>query len=197
MFTGIIENLGKVTVLKKKSNSVILSIQIVGGEFAFKQGGSVAVNGACLTITDYNDGTFIVDVVKDTLKRTNLSTLRKSDFVNLEFPLKLGDRLHGHILEGHIDGTGRIISIIKSGMQTTVKIKIPNNLTKYVIKNGSIGIDGVSLTVKDIKGDIISTTLIPFTIKQTNFYKRRAGDMVNLEVDRMGKYIEKQLKKNI
>lgn len=197
MFTGIIENRGKVKDIRRKQNGVNLSIQTQRRNTTFKLGGSIAINGVCLTITDFSVDTFIVDVVKDTLTRTNLSMVRKNDSVNIELPLKVGDRLEGHILEGHIDGTGRIISIIKSGMQTMVKIKIPDEVIRYVIKNGSIGIDGVSLTVKDIKGIILSVTLIPFTVEQTNFKQRKVGDRVNIEVDRMGKYIEKYLKKNI
>jgi len=196
MFTGIIENRGKVKDIRRKQNGVNLSIQTQRRDTTFKLGGSIAINGVCLTITDFSADTFIVDVVKDTLTRTNLSMV-KNDSVNIELPLKVGDRLEGHILEGHIDGTGRIISIIKSGMQTIVKIKIPDEVIRYVIKNGSIGIDGVSLTVKDIKGIILSVTLIPFTVEQTNFKQRKVGDRVNIEVDRMGKYIEKYLKKNI
>ncbi len=197
MFTGIIENRGKVKDIRRKQNGVNLSIQTQRRNTTFKLGGSIAINGVCLTITDFSVDTFIVDVVKDTLTRTNLSMVRKNDSVNIELPLKVGDRLEGHILEGHIDGTGRIISIIKSGTQTIVKIKIPDEVIRYVIKNGSIGIDGVSLTVKDIKGIILSVTLIPFTVEQTNFKQRKVGDRVNIEVDRMGKYIEKYLKKNI
>ncbi|MBA7596653.1 Riboflavin synthase [subsurface metagenome] len=197
MFTGIIENRGKVKDIRRKQNGVNLSIQTQRRDTTFKLGGSIAINGVCLTITDFSVDTFIVDVVKDTLTRTNLSMVRKNDSVNIELPLKVGDRLEGHILEGHIDGTGRIISIIKSGTQTIVKIKIPDEVIRYVIKNGSIGIDGVSLTVKDIKGIILSVTLIPYTVEQTNFKQRKVGDRVNIEVDRMGKYIEKYLKKNI
>lgn len=197
MFTGIIENRGKVKDIRRKQNGVNLSIQTQRRDTTFKLGGSIAINGVCLTITDFSVDTFIVDVVRDTLTRTNLSMVRKNDSVNIELPLKVGDRLEGHILEGHIDGTGRIISIIKSGTQTIVKIKIPDEIIRYVIKNGSIGIDGVSLTVKDIKGIILSVTLIPFTVEQTNFKQRKVGDRVNIEVDRMGKYIEKYLKKNI
>ena len=154
MFTGIIKNIGTVEDIKRQRNGISLSVQIEKGNYLFKIGGSIAVNGACLTIIDFQDNCFSTDVVKDTLTRTNLSLLRKRDKVNIEFPLKLGDRLEGHILEGHIDGTGRIISLIKSGTQTTLNIKIPDALTRYVVTNGSIGIDGVSLTIKKIKGNI-------------------------------------------
>ncbi len=196
MFTGIIENLGIVKDIRRKLNGMSLSVEVKQSSNAFKIGGSVAVNGICLTITNSLDDTFTVDVVTDTLNRTNLSLLRKNDSVNIEFPLKVGDRLEGHILEGHTDGTGKIISIIKRGTQTTIKVRILHELIKYIIKNGSIGIDGVSLTVKDIRGSIASVTLIPFTVENTNFIFRNVGDVVNIEVDRIGKYIEKYLKKN-
>ncbi|MCK4234354.1 riboflavin synthase [candidate division WOR-3 bacterium] len=195
MFTGIIENLGIVKDIRRKLNGMSLSVEVKQSSNAFKIGGSVAVNGICLTITNSLDDTFTVDVVTDTLNRTNLSLLRKNDSVNIEFPLKVGDRLEGHILEGHTDGTGKIISIIKRGTQTTIKVRILHELIKYIIKNGSIGIDGVSLTVKDIRGSIASVTLIPFTVENTNFIFRNVGDVVNIEVDRIGKYIEKYIKK--
>ena len=196
MFTGIIENLGTVKDIRRKLNGMSLSVEAKQMSNTFKVGGSVAVNGTCLTIINFLNDTFTVDVVTDTLNRTNLSLLRKNDSVNIELPLKVGDRLEGHILEGHTDGTGKIISIIKRGTQTTIKVRIPHELIKYIIKNGSIGIDGVSLTVKDIRGSIASVTLIPFTVENTNFIFRNVGDVVNIEVDRMGKYIEKYLKKN-
>ena len=196
MFTGIIENLGTVKDIRRKLNGMSLSVEAKQMSNSFKVGGSVAVNGTCLTIINSLNDTFTVDVVTDTLNRTNLSLLRKNDSVNIELPLKVGDRLEGHILEGHTDGTGKIISIIKRGTQTTIKVRIPHELIKYIIKNGSIGIDGVSLTVKDIRGSIASVTLIPFTVENTNFIFRNVGDVVNIEVDRMGKYIEKYLKKN-
>jgi riboflavin synthase len=197
MFTGIIENKGRIKNIKSELNGVNLSIQTIGETTAFRIGGSVAVNGTCLTITNFCDDTFIVDVVRDTLIRTNLSMLRKNDVVNIEFPLKLGDTVEGHFMEGHVDGMGRIVSIRRSGTQIILKVKLPSNPNKYVIKNGSIGIDGISLTVKDIKGVVTTVSLIPFTIEQTNLSNRKPGDKVNIEVDRMAKYIEKHLKTNI
>jgi riboflavin synthase len=195
MFTGIIKNTGIIKEVKRSKNGLVLKIKINGIHPPFNKGSSVAVNGACLTITDFQKDSFFTSVVRDTLRITNLSLLKKGSIVNIEFPVKLSDSLEGHMLEGHIDGTGKIISFIKTGMQFNLRIKIPNSLTPYIVTNGSIGLDGVSLTIKNIKNNIISATLIPFTIEQTNFKHRKSGDEINIEVDRMGKYVENFLKK--
>lgn len=196
MFTGIVKNRGIVKKVKSIKKGAELIINLNGPHPLFTIGGSIAVNGACLTITDFQKDSFITSIVRDTLKITNLSHLKKGTIVNIEFPVKLSDSLEGHILEGHIDGTGRIVSLVKSGMQFNLKTKIPDSLTPYVIKNGSIGLDGVSLTIKNIKNNIVSTTLIPLTIEQTNFKHRKSGDEINVEVDRIAKYVEKFLRKS-
>lgn len=196
MFTGIIENTGIIKNILKKQNGINLLIETENNLVSqLKKGGSIAVNGVCLTVTDFSKTSFSVDVVKDTLSITTFSLLKRGEIINLELPLKLGDRLEGHILEGHIDGIGEILSIVKGGLQTNVKIKVPYRLSKYIVENGSVGIDGISLTVKEIKNNILKTTLIPFTIANTNFKQKRTGLKVNIEVDRTGKYIEKYLKK--
>ncbi len=195
MFTGIIEHTGTIRAVTRKPQGVRFKITPDNGiPLALKKGGSIAINGVCLTITEYDHGAFFVDVVRDTLSRTNLSQLRRGGKVNVELPLAVGDRLDGHILEGHVDGVGSILSMATKGIQTLLRIRIPSQLTRYVVENGSIGIDGVSLTVKSVKGMILSVTLIPYTLKTTTFARRPAGDKVNIEVDRMGKYLEQQQK---
>jgi riboflavin synthase len=194
MFTGIIKYTGIVRSITKKSHGSCMQISTGTDVLPLEKGGSVAINGVCLTVTDRHDSMFRVDVVQDTLSRTNLAHLRKGKKVNIELPLLVGDRLNGHLLEGHIDGTGTILSMTTRGIQTLLRIRLPIFLTKYVIENGSIGIDGVSLTVKEIDRNIISITLVPFTIESTTFADRPIGEAVNIEVDRTGKYLEQQLK---
>ena len=196
MFTGIIENTGIIKDIRRKQNGIKLFIETKDDLVSqLKKGGSIAVNGVCLTVTDFNKTSFFVDVVKDTLDITTLSLLKRGETINLELPLKLGDRLEGHILEGHIDGIGEILSIVRGGLQTNVKIKVPHRLSKYIVENGSVGIDGISLTVKEMKNNILKITMIPFTIENTNFKQKKTGLKVNIEVDRTGKYIEKYLKR--
>jgi len=197
MFTGIIKKLGKIKRIKKSGNGMSLTIAIKNFDESLAQGASIAINGICLTVINYSKDVLTVDAVKDTLERTNLPSLRVNNIVNTELPLKLNSRLDGHILEGHIDGVGKIISINRAGTQREVKVRVPGNLVKYIVENGSIGIDGISLTVKAIKNDTVSFTLIPLSFKETNFKTRRVGDKVNIEVDRIAKYVEKYLQKNI
>jgi riboflavin synthase len=196
MFTGIIEHTGTVKVIKRKSHGIAMEIGTEVDDLGLKKGSSVAINGVCVTATDVRKASFLVDVVRDTLTRTNLGSLKPRDRVNIELPLAMGDRLDGHILEGHADGTATIVSLSTRGIQTSCRIKLPAALCRYVVENGSIGIDGISLTVKELRGTIMTVTLIPFTIEKTTLSKCRAGDRVNIEVDRMGKYLEKQLGKN-
>jgi riboflavin synthase len=197
MFTGIIKNTGMVKKVERESLGLHLTVQPQGDRMEFTRGGSIAVNGVCLTITDFNTSTFTTDVVKETISRTNLSRVRVGESVNLELPLKVGERIDGHILEGHVDGEGKVTSLIRRGSQVILSVKVPHELTRYIVENGSIGIDGVSLTVKEISGTILNVSLIPYTFTHTTFSDRKAGDLVNIEVDRMGKYLEKQLKRNI
>jgi riboflavin synthase len=194
MFTGIIKHTGIAQSITKKSHGSCMQISTGTDVLSIEKGGSIAINGVCLTVTDRHDSLFSVDVVQDTLSKTNLAYLRRGKKVNIELPLLVGDRLDGHLLEGHIDGTGTILSMTKRGIQTLLRIRLPIHLSKYVIENGSIGIDGVSLTVKEMDRNIISITLVPFTVDSTTFGDRPIGGIVNIEVDRTGKYLEQQLK---
>lgn len=194
MFTGIIRHTGTVRAITKKAHGMSLTIKADGNALHLQKGGSIAINGVCLTVTDIQDAAFSVDVVRETLSRTNLAFLKNGHAVHIELPLEVGERLDGHILEGHIDGMGVLLSISKRGIQTILRIKLPVGLSKYVVENGSIGIDGVSLTVKSIDGNIMSVALVPVTLENTTFAKRARGEQVNIEVERMGKYLEQQLK---
>jgi riboflavin synthase len=194
MFTGIIEHTGTVSRITRKSGGVCMEITTGSEALPLKRGGSIAINGVCLTVTEFRDSSFSVDVVQDTLARTNLAHLRRGRRVNIEMPLRVGDRLDGHILEGHVDGMGTILSMAKKGIQTILRVRLPSHLVKYVVENGSIGIDGVSLTVKGIERNIVTVTLVPYTVNNTTFARRPKGEKVNIEVDRAGKYLERQLK---
>ncbi len=187
MFTGIVEELGQVRELE----SGILSIQAgwVLSELAVKD--SISVNGACLTVTDLDNSGFKVNVVPETIRRTNLGKLSTGDPVNLELSARLGGRLGGHIVQGHVDGTGEITGLVEDGEAHVFTFTASKSLLRYIVEKGFISVDGVSLTVVDCCEDSFSVTLIPYTIKHTVLGSKSIGDTVNLEVDIIAKYVEK------
>ena len=152
-------------------------------------GGSIAINGACQTVTNFNNRCFTVDVMPETLKRTNLGELRISDRVNLERPLALGGELGGHLVQGHIDDTGRIISIAREGEAALMKFEAPPELMCYIVSKGFITVDGASLTVVDKEATSFSVSIVGYTRQNTTLVDKKIGDMVNLEVDIIGKYV--------
>ena len=158
-----------------------------------KLGDSIAVNGVCLTATAFSDGSFTADAMAETLAKTNLGKLKPGSKVNLERALRLGDRLGGHWVSGHVDGVGSIVRIEKHDIATLITIQAPAQVMKYIIKKGSVGIDGTSLTVVDFTGDSFQVSLIPHTAHATILGSKGIGDTVNLESDILGKYIEKLL----
>ncbi|MFH1562108.1 MAG: riboflavin synthase [Nitrospirota bacterium] len=168
-----------------------------------KQGDSIAVNGVCLTVTEFSKhtlrhaqgDTFNVDIMPETLKLTNLSTLSIGKKVNLERAMRLGDRLGGHLVSGHIDGSGRIVKKSVEGENQILQISVPRQLSKYIVKKGSVSVEGISLTVAEIKGEEFTICLIPHTLKTTTLGKKDIGDLLNIEVDMLGKYVEKLLVK--
>lgn len=191
MFTGIIEEIGTVLSIKKGSNSSQIQLQ---GDKIFddlKLGDSVATNGVCLTVTEINGNKFSVDIMNITLTRSSLNNLKIGQSVNLERAMIANGRFGGHIVSGHIDGTGKIISIDKDDIAIWYKIKADENLMRYIIEKGSIAIDGISLTVAKIGSDNFSVSIIPHTAKETILSVKNVGDIVNLENDMIGKYIEK------
>jgi riboflavin synthase len=184
VFTGIVEELGRVRSRR-------------GGRFEFaapvvtedsKLGDSIAVNGCCLTVVDVGPGWWAADVVDETLARTNLGRLAPGDRVNLERPVRLSDRLGGHLVQGHVDAVGEIVDPAPA-----LRVRIPDHLLRYVVEKGSITVDGVSLTVVDVLDDGFTVALIPHTMAVTVLGGRRPGDPVNIEVDVMAKYAEKLL----
>ena len=194
MFTGIVIGTGKVTKLvpKPKSRSAI-QMTVDLGKYArgLKIGQSVAINGVCLSATKISRNKCVFEMIDETIKKTDLGNVNAGSIVNIERSLKVGDRLEGHFVLGHIDGVATITKIEKKPKEVKFWFKIPKKLTKYVVKKGSIALDGISLTVVDAKKDITSVCLIPQTIKVTNFKSKKVGDRLNIETDILGKYIKK------
>ncbi|MBI2082566.1 MAG: riboflavin synthase [Deltaproteobacteria bacterium] len=190
MFSGIVEGKGRVHQLRGSKGKGKLEISSPFSS-SLKRGDSVAVNGCCLTVAHKKGKKIEADLSLETLRITNLGTLKEGDAVNLERPLRPIDRLGGHLVQGHIDGVGTVLSIQKNGKGATFEIGLPRSLCRYLIPKGSIAIDGVSMTINGLKKDRFSLFIIPHTLKVTTLGERRRGDRVNLEVDMVGKYIEK------
>lgn len=193
MFTGIVEELGEIVSIESAADSARLTIRgpLVTQDAA--HGASIAVNGVCLTVTDLKDGTFTADVMKETLDRSSLGALVTGSPVNLERPVRLEDRLGGHLVQGHVDGVGTILSRQPGENWEIVEVSLPSGLARYVVEKGSITVDGVSLTVMHAGPDRFSISLIPTTLELTTLGRKKAGDPVNLEVDVIAKYVEKLL----
>lgn len=192
MFTGIIEGLGNIVSFDKKTNNrSAAKMKINIGKIAkgLKIGDSVAINGVCLTAVSISKGITAFEMVGETIKKTNLGSLGRGDKVNIERSLKIGERLEGHFVLGHVDGIGIISKIEKQSNQIQIWIKLPKELSKHVIKKGSITVDGISLTVVDVLKDQFSVSIIPHTMQITNLSYKKIGDKVNIETDILGKYI--------
>ena len=192
MFTGIIQEIGSIVRIKKSSQSCELCIAVKEIKDS-NIGDSIAVNGVCLTITKIDKKDFSADVVNETLQRTNLSLLRVGDRVNIEKPLRVGDQLSGHFVLGHIDNTGTIISAVPFG-NGILEIETKDEIMNYIVEKGSIAVDGISLTVAEVSKRSFKVALIPHTISATTLRNKKIGDIVNLEVDILGKHVAKILK---
>ena len=191
MFTGIVEDVGKIIDVKKGANSSRL---IIGAEKIFSDmnvGDSVAVNGVCLTVTDFEKNMFWADVMSETLSRSSLGSLKKGSLVNLERAMAANGRFGGHIVSGHIDGTGVIKSMKKDDIAVWVSISAPKNILKFIVEKGSVALDGISLTVAEIGDDEFKVSVIPHTGGNTSLLLKKAGDIVNIENDIIGKYVER------
>jgi len=191
MFTGIIEGVGTVRTVKKKGDGLELEISC---EFDLERsnvGDSISVNGCCLTVTSRLGKSFWADVSPETMTVSTLGGIKEGDPVNLERALQLGDRLGGHIVQGHVDGIGQIVDIKEHSGSMEYRIEIPAQLSKYIVEKGSVAVDGVSLTVNRCENNQFSVTVIPHTKLKTTFSKLKRGERVNLEVDIIGKYVEK------
>lgn len=192
MFTGIVEEIGKVLSINRGSGTLAIKAEKV--LCGTKVGDSIAVNGVCLTVTSLGSGTFTADVMPETLNRSSLGALKAgSSIVNLERAMELGGRFGGHIVSGHIDGTGKVSKLRDDGNAVWYTIEAGSSILKYVIEKGSITIDGISLTVAAVSHDSFSVSVIPHTRQVTALSQRKVGDIVNLENDCIGKYIERLL----
>ena len=194
MFTGIVEETGTVESLKKNGVSFSMSIKADKIMDDIKVGDSIAVNGICLTATSVQRDGFTVDVMPETVKRTSLADVHAGNRVNLERAIRLDTRLGGHIVSGHIDGTGTIKEIKTEENATWITISLPDKIMKYIVEKGSVAIDGISLTVAYAAADSFKVSVIPHTKNETTILEKKIGDTVNLENDIIGKYVEKLLK---
>lgn len=193
MFTGIIEEIGTIRSIQWGSKSAILTIQAAKILQDVKIGDSINTNGVCLTVTTFGSNEFSVDVMAETMRHTNLATLRAGSKVNLERALKLNDRLGGHLVSGHIDGTGTISNLLREDNAVWVTIKTKPEITRYILHKGSVALDGISLTVAESKQNTFKVSVIPHTGMETTLLSKQHGDTVNIECDQVGKYIEKFL----
>lgn len=189
MFTGIIEEIGSVRSITYGSSSIRISLDCTKITDDIKVGDSVAVNGVCLTVTSSSEKWF--DVMPETMRTTNLGTLKTSDKVNLERALKLNDRLGGHLVSGHIDGIGKITNKVKEDNAVWLTIEASQEILRYIVKKGSVALDGTSLTVAEINKNSFKVSLIPLTFGVTTLGLKNTGDVVNIECDVIGKYVEK------
>ena len=193
MFTGIVEERGQVVAVTPMGDSARLVIRASLAVSDAKLGDSIAVNGVCLTVTEFDSQTFSADVMAETLLRTSLGAAIPGSDVNLERAMPAHGRLGGHLVQGHVDGTGEILSIEPTDHWTVVRVGIPSSLARYIAEKGSITIDGVSLTVVSVDDSSFSVSLIPTTLRETTLGERRIGDVVNLEIDVIAKYVERLL----
>jgi len=191
MFTGIVEELGTISGVETLNDSIRMRVSGKLVRSDLSQGDSVSVSGTCLTAAELTEDGFVADVMLETLNRTSLSGIAEGDKVNLERAMSGAGRFGGHVVQGHVDGVAEIISREPSANWEVVKVRIPSDLTKYVVHKGSITFDGISLTVNDISGDVVSLSLIPETLRLTTLGQKGVGAKLNVEADILAKHIEK------
>ncbi len=193
MFTGIVEELGEVLAVERLGDSSRLTVRgpLVTSDAG--HGDSIAVNGVCLTVVSSVDGAFTADVMAESLRCSSLGAVHAGSSVNLERAVRVSDRLGGHVVQGHVDGTGEILAVTPQEHWTVVRVALPAALDRYVVEKGSITVDGVSLTVSAVEPGALEVSLIPTTLSATTLGTKASGDVVNLEVDVMAKYVEKLL----
>lgn len=194
MFTGLVEEIGTINSIKKGADSSQITINSKKVIEDINIGDSISTNGVCLTVVDFNKQSFTVDIMSETLRVSSLRTLLNGDKVNLERALRLGDRLGGHMVSGHIDGVGEIVNLKSQDNAKIITISTSNELLRYIIYKGSIAIDGISLTVFYVDDSSFKVSIIPHTNNITTLLDKNIGDAVNLECDMIGKYIERLIK---
>jgi riboflavin synthase len=193
MFTGIVEDKGKVLKVEHRGETKRLTLEVPFDLTEMQLGDSINVNGVCLTVVEKRGRAISVDLSPESLQRTTLASVKEGNLVNLERALRLSDRLGGHIVTGHTDGVGTITERRMEGKSFHLRIRIPPSVTPYVVQKGSIAIDGISLTVNELHEDWIRLTLIPYTLEKTTLTEKKVGEEVNVEADILGKYVEKVL----
>src|ERR1700754_314712 len=194
MFTGIIQAVGRIARLEPRGGDVRLVVDTAALDMAdVTLGDSISVSGVCLTVIDFDAKSFAADVSNETLAHTTLGKHKAGDTVNLEKALRLADRLGGHLVSGHVDGTGKVVSVVPDGRSLRWTFEVPSDLARYIAHKGSVCIDGTSLTVNEVNGHRFGVNLIPHTVEHTAFSARRPGDAVNIEVDVVARYIERLL----
>jgi riboflavin synthase len=198
MFTGLVEEVGTITSIVERAGNHRITIKAPETAKELKQGNSVAVSGVCLTALDIQPESFCADLAAETWARTSLSRITEGARINLELPLKADGRMGGHIVQGHVDGTGRLVALesIPNADDFWLLIDIPEDLEKYVVFKGSIAIEGISLTVAKLEGLRLTIAIIPHTIRMTNLGSLKPGDPVNIETDIVAKYLEKWMKRD-
>ena len=195
MFTGIIEEVGHAASIKTKGEQRRLTVACSKLVRELKQGDSISVSGVCLTAVDISRDSFTCDLAQETWLRTSFSRLKPEALVNLELPMRAGGRFDGHIVQGHVDGVGTVISFapVSDGNDYVLQINVPSELTRYIVAKGSLAIEGISLTVAAVEGAQVRVAIIPHTAEVTNLRSLKPGDPVNLEVDVIAKYVEKMI----
>ena len=191
MFTGIIEEIGRIKSIRKGKSSAILEIVADKILEDINLGDSIAVNGVCLTVTSFGDKWFKVDVMHESMNRSSLSILRSGSHVNLERAMAVNGRFGGHIVLGHVDGMGTVHSVVRDDNAVWYTINAAPNIMRYIVEKGSITIDGISLTVAKVSGENFAVSIIPHTLRKTILAEKKSGDVVNLENDMIGKYVER------
>ena len=197
MFTGLIQELGKVTKITKAQSSAILTINAPQSIRGISKGDSVAINGVCLTAIEVRESEFLADVMVQTLRMTNLGELSEGSSVNVELSARMDSLMGGHIVQGHVDGIAKVIARAPGEKWERFVVQIPEQISQFVVNQGSIAIDGVSLTVGEINDETLEVTLwlIPETLAKTNLSQKQAGDTVNVEVDVLAKYVQRLISK--
>ena len=193
MFTGIIEEVGHIVTIEDSGEFRTLRVEAGAILDGIKAGASISVNGVCLTVRTFNAGSFTADLSRETLERTSLNALRAGTVVNLERPMRADGRFGGHIVQGHVDGVGKIRSFDRDGDNWNLRVEFPESAARYIVHKGSIAIDGISLTVASLKTPVLEVAIIPHTFENTNLRHAKAGDTVNLELDVIAKYVERMM----
>ena len=193
MFTGIIEEVGQIAAIEDTGEFRTLRVKAGAILEGVTKGASISVNGVCLTVRTFEGASFTADLSRETLDRTSLDALRPGTTVNLERPMRADGRFGGHIVQGHVDGVGRIRSFDRDGDNWNLQVEFPEKAARYIVEKGSIAIDGISLTVAALKPPVLEVAIIPHTFENTNLRHARAGDTVNLEFDVIAKYVERML----